>query len=111
MQATRLNPAAVPSDFTAHRLRAAALTPASPYYEPSMGSIDAMKESELSSRGPEAIGRLVCELVEKRRLKPKYFVEPKYKLALFLMRFISNATAEKLVELLYCRSRRTEGSS
>jgi len=111
VQATSINPADVKTDFTGHRVRAAALTPESPYYEQSLGSIDAMRESELSSQGPEVIGRLVCQLVEKRRLKPKYFVETKYKMMLFLMRFMSNATAEKLVESFYCRSKKSEGSS
>jgi NAD(P)-dependent dehydrogenase (short-subunit alcohol dehydrogenase family) len=111
VQATSINPADVKSDFTGHRLRAAALTPASPYYRQSLGSIDAMRESELRSQGPEEIGRLVCELVEKRRLKPKYFVETKSKMLLFLMGFMSNATAEKLVELSYCGNKRSEKSS
>ncbi len=70
-----------------------------------------MRESELSSQGPEVIGRLVCQLVEKRRLKPRYFVEPKYKVLHFLMRFMSSATVEKLVEFVYCRSKKSEGSS
>jgi NAD(P)-dependent dehydrogenase (short-subunit alcohol dehydrogenase family) len=105
VQATSVNPGDVKTDFTGHRVRAAALTPESPYYERSLRSIDAMKESELSSQGPEVIGRLVCKLVEKRRLKPKYLVEPKYKMLHFLMRFISNATAEKLIESVYCRSK------
>jgi NAD(P)-dependent dehydrogenase (short-subunit alcohol dehydrogenase family) len=105
VQATSVNPGDVKTDFTGHRVRAAALTPESPYYERSLRSIDAMKESELGSQGPEVIGRLVCKLVEKRRLKPKYLVEPKYKMLHFLMRFISNSTAEKLIESVYCRSK------
>jgi NAD(P)-dependent dehydrogenase (short-subunit alcohol dehydrogenase family) len=111
VQATSINPADVKTDFTGHRLRAAALTQSSPYYRQSLASIDAMRESEMSSQGPEVIGRLVCELVEKRRLKPRYFVEPMYKMLHFLMRFLSNATAEKLVEYVYCRSKKSEGSS
>jgi hypothetical protein len=70
-----------------------------------------MKESEVSSQGPEVIGRLVCQLVEKRTLEPRYLVEPKYKVLLFLMRFLSNARVEKLIESAYCRSKRVEGSS
>ena len=70
-----------------------------------------MKASEVSSQGPEVIGRLVCELVEKRTLKPRYLVEPKYKVLLFLMRFMSSARVEKLIESVYCRSKRVEGSS
>ncbi len=111
VQATSINPADVKTDFTGHRLRAAALTPSSPYYQQSLGSIDAMRESEFSAQGPEVIGRLVCQLVEKRRLKPRYFVEPKYKMLHFLMRFMSSATVEKLVEFVYCRSKKSEGSS
>ena len=111
IQATSINPADVKTDFTGHRLRAAALTPASPYYRQSLVSIDAMRESELRSRGPEEIGRLVCELVEKRRLTPKYFVETRYKMMHVLMRFISNAKAERVVEMSYCRTKKSEGSS
>jgi NAD(P)-dependent dehydrogenase (short-subunit alcohol dehydrogenase family) len=111
IQATSINPGDMKTDFTGHRIRAAALTRESPYYEQSIQSIDAMRESEVSSQGPKVIGRLVCRLVEKRTLEPKYFVEPKYKMLLFLMRFISNARAEKLIESVYCRSKRLEGSS
>jgi hypothetical protein len=57
------------------------------------------------------IGRLVCELVEARELEPRYLVEPKYKLLLFLMRFMSNTRVERLIESIYCRSRRPEGAS
>jgi len=111
VQATSINPADVKTDFTGHRLRAAALTPSSPYYRQSLASIDAMRESEMSSQGPEVIGRLVCELVEKRTLKPRYLVEPRYKVLHFLMRFMSDASVEKVVEYVYCRSRKSEGSS
>jgi NAD(P)-dependent dehydrogenase (short-subunit alcohol dehydrogenase family) len=98
------NPGAMRTDFTANRVRAAALTPKSPYYEQSMKSVSAMKKSEMSSQGPERIGELVCKLVEARRLKPKYFLGSKYKALLFLMRFMSNKRAEKLIESLYCPS-------
>jgi len=111
IQATSINPGDVKTDFTAHRARAAAMTPESPYYERSIQSVDAMKASEMSSRGPEAIGRLVCELVERKTLKPKYFIEPTTKLVLFLMRFMSNRGAERLVESIYCGSKRSKGSS
>ncbi len=111
IQATSINPADVRSDFTDNRIRAAALRPESPYYERSIQSIGAMKESELSSPGPEAIGRLVCKLVETKTLKPKYFVEPKSKLILFLMRFLSNRGAERLVESMFCGSERSKGPS
>jgi NAD(P)-dependent dehydrogenase (short-subunit alcohol dehydrogenase family) len=111
IQATSINPGDVKTDFTGHRARAAALTPESPYHERSIRSINAMRESEVSSQGPEVIGRLVCELVETRTLKPRYFVEPKYKLLSFLMRFLSNARIEKLVESLYCGSKTMEGAS
>jgi NAD(P)-dependent dehydrogenase (short-subunit alcohol dehydrogenase family) len=111
VQATNVNPADVKTDFTANRMRAAALTPASPYYERSLRSISAMRESEMSSQGPEVIGRLVCRLVEARRLKPKYLVEPRYKMMHFLMRFLPGTSVEKLVESLYCRSEKSGGSS
>jgi NAD(P)-dependent dehydrogenase (short-subunit alcohol dehydrogenase family) len=111
IQATSINPADVKTDFTDNRLRAAALTPESPYYERSMRSIGAMKESELRSSGPEAIARLVCKLVETKTLKPKYFVESKSKLILFLMRFMSNGRAERLIESIYCGSEGSKGPS
>jgi NAD(P)-dependent dehydrogenase (short-subunit alcohol dehydrogenase family) len=111
IQATSINPGDVKTDFTAHRARAAALTPESSYYERSIRSIDAMRESEMNSQGPEMIGRLVCELVERKTLKPKYFIESKTKLLLFLMRFLSNRGAERLVESIFCGSERSKGSS
>ncbi len=101
IQATSINPGDMKTDFTANRVRAAALKPGSAYYEPSMKSVDIMKESELGSQGPEVIGGLVCKLVDAKTLKPKYFIEPKYKVLLFLMRFMSNSRIEKMMESLY----------
>jgi NAD(P)-dependent dehydrogenase (short-subunit alcohol dehydrogenase family) len=101
IQATSINPGDMKTDFTANRVRAAALKPGSPYYEPSLKCVDTMKKSELSSQGPGVIGGLVCRLVDAKQLKPKYFIEPKYKALLFLMRFLSNARLEKLIESLY----------
>jgi NAD(P)-dependent dehydrogenase (short-subunit alcohol dehydrogenase family) len=101
IQATSINPGDMKTDFTANRVRAAALKPGSAYYEMSLKSIDTMKKSEMGSQGPQAIAELVCRLVESKRLKPKYFIEPQYKLLLFLMRFLSNARIEKIMESLY----------
>lgn len=111
IQATSINPGDVKTDFTGHRVRAAALTPESPYYQRSIRSIDAMKESEMGSQGPEVIARLVGRLVKERTLRPKYFVEPKYKAFLFLMRFMSKTRVEKLIESIYCRSESLEEAS
>ena len=101
---TTVNPGDMRTDFTANRVRAAAFTPESPYYEQSMKSVDAMKKSEMSSEGPERIGALICELADASELKPKYFLGAKYKALLFLTRFLSNRRAEKLIESLYCSS-------
>jgi len=101
IQATSINPGDMKTDFTANRVRAAALRPDSPYYERSLKSIETMKKSEMISRGPEVVGELVCTLVDAPKLKPRYFVEPQYKRLLFLMRFMSNARIEKLIESLY----------
>ncbi len=101
IQATSINPGDMKTDFTANRVRAAAFKPGSPYYDGSTKSVDIMKKSELSSQGPEVIGELVCRLVDAKELKPKYFIEPKYKVLLFLMRFMSNRRIEKLIESLY----------
>jgi NAD(P)-dependent dehydrogenase (short-subunit alcohol dehydrogenase family) len=101
IQAASINPGDMKTDFTANRVRAAALTPDSPYYQPSMKSVDIMKKSELGSQGPDVIGELVCKLVDAKKLKPKYFIEPQYKLLLFLIRFLSNKQIEKIMESLY----------
>jgi len=101
IQATSINPGDMKTDFTASRVRAAALRPGSPYYDHSEKSIETMRDSELGAQGPAVIGELVCRLVEARKLKPKYFVEPRYKALLFLMRFLSNAQAEKLIRSIY----------
>ncbi len=45
--------------------------------------------------------QLVCKLGDAKTLKPKYFIEPKYKVLLFLMRFMSNSHLEKMMESLY----------
>lgn len=101
IQATSINPGDMKTDFTANRVRAAGLKPGSAYYEASMKSVDTMKKSELGSQGPGVIGDLVCSLVEAKTLKPKYFIEPRYKALLFLMRFLSNRRIEKIIESLY----------
>ncbi|MDB4433382.1 SDR family oxidoreductase [bacterium] len=102
IEATSINPGDMKTDFTANHVRVAGLTPESPYYDQSMRSIDTMKKSEMSSQGPDVIGKLICRLVETRRLKPKYFIEPKYKGLLFLMRFMSNTRVEKVIRSTYC---------
>ncbi len=66
-----------------------------------MKSIETGRKSELTSQGPDVIGELVCKLVDAKKLKPKYFIEPKYKVLLFLMRFMSNSQVEKMMEALY----------
>jgi NAD(P)-dependent dehydrogenase (short-subunit alcohol dehydrogenase family) len=101
IQATSINPGDMKTDFTAARVRAAALKPGSAHYERAMKSIETGRESELTSQGPEVIGELVCKLVDAKKLKPKYFIEPKYKVLLFLMRFMSNSRVEKMMESLY----------
>ena len=45
--------------------------------------------------------RLIGRLVETKSLKPKYFLEPKYKALLFLTRFLSHAGMERLIESIY----------
>jgi NAD(P)-dependent dehydrogenase (short-subunit alcohol dehydrogenase family) len=101
IQGTSINPGDMKTDFTASRVRAAALKPGSAYYERAMKSIKAGTESELTSQGPEVIGELVCKLVDAKKLKAKYFIEPKYKVLLFLMRFMSMNRLEKMMESLY----------
>jgi len=101
IQATSINPGDMKTDFTANRVRAAALKPGSPHYERAMKSIEKGRKSELTSQGPEVIGKLVCRLVDAKQLKPKYFIEPKYKVLLVLARFMSNSLLEKLMESLY----------
>lgn len=101
IQATSINPGDMKTDFTAARVRAAALKPGSAHYERAMKSIETGRKSELTSQGPEVIGELVCKLVDAKKLKPKYFIEPRYKVLLFLMRFMSNSRVEKMMESLY----------
>ena len=66
IQATSINPGDMKTDFTASRVRAAALKPGSPHYEKAMKSIETGRKSELTSQGPEVIGHLVCKLVEAK---------------------------------------------
>ncbi|MEW6439396.1 MAG: SDR family oxidoreductase [bacterium] len=101
IQATSINPGDMKTDFTANRVRVAALKPGSPYYETSLKSVKTMKESEMSSQGPEVIAQLVSRLVDTAKLKPRYFIEPKYKLLLFATRFLSARSIERLVQSIY----------
>jgi len=99
--ACTVNPGDVRSGFTGNRKQAAACSPGSPYYELSMRSINRMKRDEMAGMAPEVVADLLCRLVEVRRLKPRYIIEPKYKFLVFLKRFLPDSVVEKLLMGIY----------
>ncbi len=101
IEATCVNPGDVKSGFTEARHQAEGCHPGSPYYDLSMRSIETMKKDEMAGLNPERVAGLVCDLMEKRKLKPKYFVEGKYKAVMILKRILPSQTVEKLLVQLY----------
>ena len=72
---------------------------------------DGVPKGLLGLHGQVSEDLSVRKLVDQRTLRPKYFVEPKYRAFLFLMRFMSNTRVEKLIESIYCRSKSMEEAS
>lgn len=101
IEATCVNPGDVKSGFTGARHQAQGCQPGTPYYDLSMRSIETMKKDEMAGLYPERVASMVCDLVEKRRLKPKYFVEGKYKAVMILKRILPLQTVENLLVRLY----------
>ncbi|MGE5397072.1 MAG: SDR family oxidoreductase [Chitinophagales bacterium] len=96
-----VNPGDVKTGFTAARHQAAACQPGSPYYRLTMKSIETMKKDEMNGMDPQRVAQMVCRLVEKKRLKPKYFIESQYKLVMVLKRILPTQTVETLLRKMY----------
>ncbi|MFA5535762.1 MAG: SDR family oxidoreductase [Bacillota bacterium] len=101
IKAASINPGDIRSGFTAARLQAAGLNPASPYYQKSMKSINTMKHDELSGMQPREVADRICILLEKDKLKVRYHIETKYKLLTFIKRFLPLRLIEVLLLKLY----------
>lgn len=99
--AASINPGDVNSGFTAARMQAAALTPESPYYRMAMKSIETMKRDEMNGMAPERVAELVVRLINRRTLKPQYFIEPQYKATVFLKRLLPKSAVEFLLSKMY----------
>ncbi len=96
-----VNPGDVRSGFTDGRHQASGCVPESPYYEMAMRSIETMKRDELHGMAPEQVAQLVARLASASRLKPKYFVETKYRLVMVLKRLLPLTVVEKLLAAIY----------
>lgn len=103
IQAACVNPGDVRSGFTSARKQAAGLTTHSPYYIASMKSIDTMKRDEMNGIAPEKVAKLIVELVGRKKLAPKYFVEAQYKAVMVLKRLLPMRAVEALLESMYLR--------
>jgi len=101
IEAACVNPGDVRSGFTGARHQARGCCPDSPYFDMAMRSIETMKRDELAGMEPERVARLVAKLVDKKKLKPKYFVEGKYKAVMLLKRVLPLTTVEYLLGKLY----------
>jgi len=101
IQAATINPGDVKSDFTVNRGLAAACKEDGPYYENSMKSIQQMIKDEQNGMDVSEISDLVLKLIRKKRLKPKYLVESKYKILMFMKNFMSNGLVESLLMKYY----------
>ena len=83
------------------RRRGANCNKDSPYYEKSMQSIETMKKDEMEGISPDKVARLVCRLVESKKLRPRYYVELKYTILMFIKRFVPEDFTEKTLMKLY----------
>ncbi|MGE5416593.1 MAG: SDR family oxidoreductase [Acidobacteriota bacterium] len=101
IQACSVNPGDVKSGFTAARLQAANIAKESAYYEMTMKSIQTMKRDEMNGMAPERVAALICRLVDKKTLKPKYFIETQYKAIVFLKRIVPASFIEFLLSKSY----------
>jgi len=101
IDSTTVHPGDVKSKFTINRKVAKACTKGTPYYNECMNSINTMKKDERAGLDPNDVAKFVCNLVDQRNLKPKYFIEPKYKFLMFAKRFMSDSLIEKIVEKMY----------
>lgn len=99
--AATVNPGDVKSGFTAARFQAAAIKPDSPYYTQTMKSIDQMKKDEMNGMDPKRVAELICKLVDKKKLKVKYFIEFQYKVVMVLKRILPAKTVENLMMMIY----------
>ncbi|MGE5404162.1 MAG: SDR family oxidoreductase [Candidatus Saccharibacteria bacterium] len=99
--ACSVNPGDVKSGFTAARLQAANINSQSAYYDATMKSIETMKRDEMNGMAPQRVAALVCRLVEKKSLKPKYFIETQYKAIVFLKRIMPASFIEYLLMKSY----------
>jgi NAD(P)-dependent dehydrogenase (short-subunit alcohol dehydrogenase family) len=103
IKAACVNPGDVQSGFTAARKQAAGYNENSPYFLMTKSSIESMKRDETMGMNPESVARLVVRLVEAKQLKPKYFVELKYKAVMVLKRILPVSIVEKLLVSMYVR--------
>ncbi len=101
IEAACVNPGDVRSGFTDARNQAQGFNPESPYYEWTRQSVETMKKDEMAGMDPEQVARLVAALVDKKRLKAKYFVESKYKALMLLKRILPVSIVENLLTRLY----------
>jgi len=96
-----VNPGDARTGFTAARVRARACVSGSPYYELAMRSIERMSRDEMRGMSPDRVARLICRLVAAPRVKPRYFVETKYKLIMLLKRLLPDTAVERLLMKIY----------
>jgi len=101
IEAACVNPGDVRSGFTEARNQARGFNPDSPYYEWTRQSVETMKKDEMAGMDPEQVARVVAALVDKKRLRAKYFVESKYKAVMLLKRILPASVVESLLIQLY----------
>ena len=101
IKVTSVHPGDVKSKFTTNRMIARKCKKNTPYFRQTMNSINTMKKDENEGLDPRFVAKFICNLVEKNKLKPKYFIEPKYRLLMFVKRFFSDSLIEKILKKMY----------
>lgn len=97
--ACAIMPGDIKTNFTAHRIK----TEESEAYANQDKSISVMEKDEINGMSPDSVAKLVKKLACKKRLNPLYTVGAKYKLLVFLSRFLSHNFCDKIVGGMYVK--------
>ncbi len=103
IRAACVQPGDARTDNTAARRLARRCVESSPYYQGTLAAIERMERDERNGISPDAVARLVARLAGRRRLRPKYRVEPQYRLLVFLKRLLPAGSSERVLMKMYGR--------
>lgn len=66
-------------------------------------SVRRMEKDELSGASAQKVGKYICRVALRRRIRPLYTVGFSYKLVVWLMRVLPSGLANRLIGMIYAR--------